>query len=101
MTLLGGWIDGMSGVASAFSGGMICLIPNAYFVWRSQWGIGGRRPRQMVMRFYQAEAGKFGLTVALFGLVFITVPPSNLAFFFSTYAAVLFTHWLAPWLIRE
>lgn len=101
MLAVGGLVSGYEGSLSAASGGLVGLIPNAYFVWRSQMARGGTRPRQVVLRFYQAEAGKFGLTVALFALVFVTVPPSNLTFFFGAYVAVLFTHWLTPWLVRE
>lgn len=101
LVVIGGLVSGSHGSLSAVSGGLVGLIPNAYFVWCSQMVRGGTRPRQVVLRLYQAEAGKFGLTVALFALVFVTVPPSNLTFFFGAYVAVIFTHWLTPWLVRE
>jgi ATP synthase protein I len=53
------------------------------------------------MRLFRAEAGKFGLTVALFVAVFVAAPPSNPSFFFYAYVAVVLTHWLTPWLMPK
>jgi ATP synthase protein I len=94
-------VEGEDSALSAVTGGLVCLIPNLYFVLRIAPLRGGRRITGFVSAFYRAEAGKFGLTVVLFVLVFLTVPPSNPAFFFGAYVAVHFIHWLAPWLMRE
>jgi ATP synthase protein I len=101
MTVLGLLAGGHRTAMSALTGGLVCLLPNLYFVWRLTPSTGRRLATRFVIDFYRAEAGKFGLTVALFALVFVSAPPSNPAFFFSAYAAVLFTHWLAPWLKRD
>ncbi|WP_163557899.1 ATP synthase subunit I [Halomonas sp. NO4] len=100
MVGLGAALAGRTGAESALLGGLTCLIPSLYFVWRMGSVRGGKQARRFVANFYRAEAGKFGLTVALFALVFVTAPPSNPIFFFVAYVAVLFTHWLAPWLAR-
>ena len=99
--LLAMTMAGPAALLSALTGGLVCLVPQLYFVWRLGGVRGGRRARQYVANFYRAEAGKFGLTVALFVMVFVTVPPSNPIFFFSAYVAAQFMHWLAPWLLRE
>ncbi|WP_136065061.1 F0F1 ATP synthase subunit I [Modicisalibacter radicis] len=93
----------LSGAAavSALLGGLVCLLPNGYFAWRAFRYQGARFARDIVKSFYRAEAGKFGLTAALFALVFIAVPPSNPAFFFGAYVATLGTQWLGPWLLRR
>ncbi|PMR71163.1 ATP synthase subunit I [Halomonas heilongjiangensis] len=101
MVLVAGLASGSEALSSALAGGLVCLVPQLYFVWRLGSVRGGRQARRYVSNFYRAEAGKFGLTVALFVVVFITVPPSNPIFFFSAYVAALFVHWLAPWLLRE
>ncbi|XKG90348.1 ATP synthase subunit I [Vreelandella venusta] len=83
---------------SVLKGALVALLPHAFFIQR----IGVfrvRRRSSSAMDLFRAEAGKFGLTVALFSLVFVVVPPSNPAFFFSAYVAVVLTHWLAPWLM--
>ncbi|WP_148252354.1 ATP synthase subunit I [Aidingimonas lacisalsi] len=92
---------GAESALSVLKGGLVGWLPNGYFVWRSGLGRGGRQPQRVVTNLYRAEAGKFGLTVVLFAVVFITVPPSNLIFFFSAYLAVIFMHWVAPWLVRD
>ncbi|QEL12923.1 F0F1 ATP synthase assembly protein I [Kushneria phosphatilytica] len=85
---------------SALSGALVCLLPNAYFAWRAFRLRGARLAREIMNGFYRAEAGKFGLTVALFTLVFVAVPPSNPAFFFGAYVVVQCVHWLGFWLVR-
>ncbi|MBF8223602.1 MULTISPECIES: ATP synthase subunit I [Halomonadaceae] len=92
---------GGEGAISALLGGMVCLLPSLYFFWRGLRVRGGRHARVSVMNLYQAAMGKFGLTVALFVIVFVTVPPSNPAFFFGAYVAAQLAHWLTPWLMRE
>jgi len=91
--------SGRSGVVSSLLGVMVALIPHVIFIARA--GILSHRLRasQSAKRLLRAEMGKFGLTVVLFITVFIVVPPSNPAFFFSAYVAVVLTHWLAPWLM--
>lgn len=101
MTSLGGWYGGMPAASSVLLGGMVAFLPNAYFAWRMFRYQGARHTKQIVNSFYKAEAGKFGLTAALFTLVFISVPPSNPAFFFGAYVVTLFAHWLGPWLMRR
>lgn len=96
----GALLAGSDAALSALLGGITCLIPSLYFAWRIGSVRGGRQARRFVADFYRAEAGKFGLTVALFAAIFVAAPPSNPIFFFVAYVAVLFTHWLAPWLVR-
>jgi ATP synthase protein I len=101
VALLAGLRHGHEGVLSALLGGLVSVVPTLYFVWRGLRTRDGRRPRVSVMNLYQAAMGKFGLTVALFVLVFVAVPPSNPAFFFVAYVAAQLMHWLTPWLARE
>ncbi len=101
IALLAGLRHGPEGGLSAVTGGLVALLPSLYFVWRGQRVRDGRRPRVSVMNLYQAAMGKFGLTVALFAIVFVTVPPSNPAFFFVAYVAAQLMHWLTPWLVRD
>ncbi|TDO06017.1 MULTISPECIES: F0F1 ATP synthase subunit I [Halomonas] len=101
MASLGAWYGGLPAAGSALLGGMVAIAPNTYFAWQMFRYQGARYTKQIVNSFYKAEAGKFGLTVALFTLVFVAVPPSNPAFFFGAYVVALFAHWLGPWLVRQ
>ncbi|GEN28493.1 hypothetical protein HVA01_21390 [Halovibrio variabilis] len=88
----------MSGVLSVLLGALVALLPQAFFIQRM--GVfRAKRGHQGAMHLFRAEAGKFGLTVALFVAVFVVVPPSNPALFFYAYVAVVLTHWLTPWLM--
>ncbi|PRY64769.1 ATP synthase protein I [Vreelandella songnenensis] len=89
------WADGLPGVASVILGALVALLPQAFFIQRLGILRDGRRASKAV-NLFRAEAGKFGLTVALFTAVFVAVPPSNPAFFFSTYVAIILAHWLTP-----
>ena len=94
-------IDGISGASSAALGGLVAFLPNVFFAWCVFRAQGARYSKAIVNNFYRAEAGKFGLTAALFTLVFIAVPPSNPTFFFGAYVVTLFVHWLGPWLVKR
>ncbi|NWN83003.1 MAG: ATP synthase subunit I [Halomonas sp.] len=96
-TILWGLEEGLS----ALSGTLVGLLPQTFFVWRSSLARGGRQAHRFVMNLYRAEAGKFGLTVALLAVVFVVVPPSNPISFFSAYVATHLMPWLAAWLRRE
>ncbi|MFG6158622.1 ATP synthase subunit I [Halomonas sp. 1390] len=100
MALMVGLAAGFKGPADAVSalvGSAVALLPNIYFAWRVFRHRGGRQARRAVHGLYRAAAGKFGLTVALFTLVFVTVPLSNHALFFGAYVVTLFAYWLASW----
>ncbi|MBD3897016.1 ATP synthase subunit I [Halomonas sp. ML-15] len=99
--LLALWGAGLGAMHSALLGGGVALLPTIYFLWRGLRVRGGRRPRTSVFNFYQAAVGKFGLTVALFVMVFVAAPPSNPTFFFIAYVAAHSMHWLTPWLLRD
>ncbi|MGJ7458302.1 ATP synthase subunit I [Halomonas sp. MA07-2] len=101
VALSGLWLAGVFGAVSALMGGLVSLLPSFYFVRRGLRSRGGKRVRVNVLNLYQAAMGKFGLTVALFVIVFVAVPPSNPALFFVAYVAAQFMHWLTPWLMRE
>lgn len=99
--LIAAWWSGWEAVVSALVGGMISLLPSLYFVWRGTRQQRGKQQQRNVLNLYQAAMGKFGLTVALFALAFVVVPPSNPAFFFVAYVVAQLMHWLTPWLVRE
>ena len=101
VALTGLWLAGLPGASSALMGGLVSLLPSLYFVRRGLRSRGGKRARVSVLNLYQAAMGKFGLTVALFVILFVTVPPSNPALFFVAYVAAQLMHWLTPWLMRE
>ena len=101
LMLLAYVVSGVTGIISSLLGFMVAVVPHAMFVLRTGALSHQLRPSQSAKRFLRAEMGKFGLTVVLFITVFIVVPPSNPALFFSAYVAVILAHWLAPWLMPK
>lgn len=98
--LLGlGWFD-LATMVSALLGGAVSILPSAYFFWRGE-PVKGLARRKNIMNLYRAMMGKFGLTVALFALVFVAVPPSNPTFFFIAYVASQLVYSLSPWLVTK
>jgi ATP synthase protein I len=83
-------------------GGLVAIIPNAWFAhsvfrWR-----GARRIRQAVQASYAAEIGKFLLSVAGFALVFAMVRPIEGWAVFAGYGAMLAIQIVgAWWLLRN
>jgi len=104
VTLIGmiaGYMFGqVPAVLSVLLGALVALLPHVFFIQRMGVFHTRRRTRGAI-HLFRAEAGKFGLTVALFVAVFVAVPPSNPAFFFYAYVAVVLTHWLTPWLMPK
>lgn len=99
--LIGACVVGLHGALSALMGGLVGLLPSLYFAWRIGSVQGGRQASRFVSNLYRAEAGKFGLTVALMTMLFVMAPPSNPIFFFIAYVAVILAHWLLPWAGRR
>lgn len=91
---------GVNAAQSAILGGLVCVIPNAYFANRMFKHQGARAAKQIVSSFYKGEALKIILSIFLFTAVFILCRITPLAFFVS-YIAVLMTHWLAPLIITN
>ena len=81
--------------ASALLGGVVGIIPNAYFALQLFKHQGARSAKRIVNSFYKGEAKKIALAIVLFTLVFLWVPIVPLAFF-AAYLVVLMTHWFAP-----
>jgi len=85
--LFRGQIAGYSGLL----GGLVALVPNAYFAYRVFRYSGARSARAIVREFYSGEAGKIFLTAALFVLVWVGVKPLEATAVFTGYLAVLAT----------
>jgi ATP synthase protein I len=91
-------LSGMKAGLSALLGGLVCIIPNAYFARKLFQYHGARAAKKIVNSFYKGEALKMLMTVALFALVFkfFTVLP---LVFFVVYIVVQMVVWFAPLLV--
>ncbi|WP_238589465.1 ATP synthase subunit I [Legionella cincinnatiensis] len=91
---------GANAAISALLGGMVCIIPNAYFAIKLFKYHGARSARQIVNSFYKGEALKIFISIFLFTAVFLFFKITPLAFFVS-YIMILMTHWFAPLIINK
>jgi ATP synthase protein I len=82
--ILAGLHDRASG-ASVLAGGLIFLLPQAWFVWRAFRFRGAGVAPQVVQGFYRAEAGKFLLTAAGFAVAFTGLGAGQAAYLLGTY----------------
>ncbi len=74
---------------SAFLGGLLCLLPQAYFTL-SAWQYTGARSAQRVARgFYRGEVGKYVLTLVGFAIVFSRVKDLDVMALFGAYIFML------------
>ncbi len=80
---------------SALAGGITFLLPNFIFVLMT-FAHAGARQTQLVLRgFYAGEAIKLFLTVLLL-VVFLKYGALSLAAFYTSFALLVGSQWLAP-----
>ena len=84
---------------SVLGGGLIAIVPQAYFaVLAFRWR-GARTSRAIANSSYAGLVGKFLLSVAGFALVFAVVRPIDGPAVFVGYLAMLMTQFLGAWLL--
>lgn len=91
-----GRVAGYSGLL----GGLVAVIPNAYFAYRVYRYSGARSARAIVKELYSGEAGKLILTAALFVLVLMGVRPLGMLALFAGYFAAVATGASALLIVR-
>ena len=74
---------------SSVIGGMISVVPNAYFARQVFRYAGAAFAREVARSFYRGESGKFVLTLALFAATFALVQPLQVFVLFMTYLSVM------------
>ncbi|MDX1635979.1 MAG: F0F1 ATP synthase subunit I [Marinobacter sp.] len=83
---------------SAFLGGLVFLLPHGYFAFKAFRYSGARAAKKIMSSFYQGEAGKLILCAILFTMVFKWIQPLDVAALFLTFAIMLVTNLVAPFL---
>jgi len=84
---------------SAFSGGLIAVVPQAYFaVLAFRWR-GARSAKAIARSSYAGTMGKFLLSVAGFAAVFSVMRPINSPAVFVGYLAMLITQIIGSWML--
>lgn len=86
---------------SALLGGLICLLPNAWLVYKAFAYSGARSAKYIVNSFYRGETGKFLLTVCGFALVFAWVRPLHPLTLLAAFATVQTVNWFTPVILES
>ena len=84
---------------SLASGGLIAIVPQAYFARRAFRWRGARSARAIARAGYSGEIGKFVLSVAGFAVVFAMVRPIDGLAVFVGYLVMLVVHIIGSWLL--
>lgn len=74
---------------SILLGGLIFLLPQAWFGWRAFRARGAVAARDVAQGFYRAEAGKFLLVSAGFALAFTVAGPVDAVWLIVAFAVML------------
>lgn len=84
---------------SVFSGGLIAIIPQAWFARMAFGRRGARAARDIARASYAGETGKYLLSVAGFAVVFALVRPIDGPAVFAGYLAMLVIQITGSWLL--
>ena len=84
---------------SAASGGLIAIVPQAWFATRLFRNRGARSADAVARSGYSGEVGKFLLTAAGFAIVFSMVHPINGMAVFAAFIAMLAMQITGSWLL--
>ncbi len=84
---------------SVFSGGLIAIVPQAYFAALAFRWRGAQSARAIARSSYLGEVGKFLLSVAGFAVVFAVLRPIDGLAVFVGYLAMLAIHIIGSWLL--
>lgn len=89
-----GFFAGSLAATSAAIGGLIAVVPGAFYSWRL---IRSRQfaPQRMLGVHYSAEFGKLVLTFVLFGATFAWKKDVSALPLFAAYIATLLAYWPA------
>jgi ATP synthase protein I len=86
---------------SMAAGGLIAIVPQAYFALRVFSRRGARSARHIARASYAGEIGKFVLAVAGFGLVFALLRPIEGWAVFAGYGGMLIIQVTGAWLLMK
>lgn len=91
-------VYGNQQAVSALLGGLVALLPTAFFARKLFQHQGARAAREIIKSFYLGEALKILISMVLFTLVFMFYEVKPLTFF-VTYIVVVMNYWFTPLII--
>ena len=92
---------GITACYSFVSGGLLVIVPHAYFaryIFRYRGALFARR---IMKGFYFGEAVKFLMTSAGFSLIFVFIHPLNVAVFMAAFILTQVLLWFTPVILQK
>ena len=80
---------------SALLGGLIQIIPQAWFARQAFRYAGARRVHAIVSAMYWGETGKVVLSAVLFTTTFLMISPLNVGALFSSFVIMSLVQWVS------
>ena len=86
---------------SVMLGGLIQIVPQAWFAQQAFRFAGARRVQSIVSAMYWGETGKVVLSAVLFTATFLLVSPLNVGALFSSFVAMILVQWFLVFTILK
>jgi ATP synthase protein I len=97
--LLLGWSSVVA--YSVLLGGLIQIIPQAWFARQAFRYAGARRVQSIVSAMYWGETGKVVLSAVLFTATFLLVSPLSVGALFSSFVTMILVQWFSIFTILK
>jgi len=86
---------------SVMLGGLIQIVPQAWFARQAFRFAGARRVQSIVSAMYWGETGKVVLSAVLFTATFLLVSPLNAGALFSSFVVMILVQWFLVFTILK
>lgn len=86
---------------SVMLGGLIQIVPQAWFARQAFRFAGARRVQSIVSAMYWGETGKVVLSAVLFTATFLLVSPLNVGALFSSFVVMILVQWFLVFTILK
>ena len=86
---------------SVMLGGLIQIVPQAWFARKAFRFAGARQVQSIVSAMYWGETGKVVLSAVLFTATFLMVSPLNVGALFSSFVVMILVQWFLVFTILK
>ena len=86
---------------SALLGGLIQIVPQAWFTRQAFRYAGARRVQSIVSAMYWGETGKVLLSSVLFTATFLLVSPLHVGALFSSFVTMILVQWFSTYKVLK
>jgi ATP synthase protein I len=86
---------------SALLGGLIQIVPQAWFARQAFRYAGARRVQSIVSAMYWGETGKVLLSSVLFTATFLLVSPLHVGALFSSFVTMILVQWFSTYKVLK